>query len=660
MKKFIRNFKDQQNINKHLFCSICHEVFRRPVIIACGHTFCKHCIQLWKVNHKFCPNCRQTIQKKDNLLKNLIPQQIIDELEMNCASEECAWTGQLQDLEKHYSQCQFFQKIKQPETNQNISKAITIEEGPVVDDGSDVEIVEIKDLQSSSKNDKKENQSQNSKVGIQKAISKPKIKSQSISSSQLESDYEDDSNSNSDDEVEQDSFSDYQNKKLSKQNDKIIIEEEQDEVNLIKDVRKKKIKISYEKQEVPKSTQQNMEIEMQQNDGQIKQIDLSNSEEENKIKQIFFISQNRSEIQFDKLQQKNDNSDCVSGEIFNESQNEKTTDNQINPQNLYHNLKQNLQLDEIEKNYSTYLQKFSNSQKKQDKNEFDDENSDQKDKEQLEENTIFDNSILPFQCVSPNNPSKNECNNDENLIKSVDQKQPAQQSINYLQSSNKKENESHNLNVRQFSPQKFDDVPNQLQNSNKKLNPDQDPAIQDNQNKSKENEQIENINSIYQDGQQISLNQSKQQQNQQNLSEIDSKQLQIDNQNSNNSELGQNKIQQKEIGEINKEMEQEKEKQNVEQQNEDELNDEEEEESKCNRIGNNQQQEFNYELQNVDYKQYEAQKLVNQQNQQNQEKSIKNNEQAGSVQENKNNKQEIEQQKKKNPIIDILFGLFKS
>ncbi|EAR82360.2 zinc finger, C3HC4 type (RING finger) protein (macronuclear) [Tetrahymena thermophila SB210] len=688
MKKFIRNFKDQQNINKHLFCSICHEVFRRPVIIACGHTFCKHCIQLWKVNHKFCPNCRQTIQKKDNLLKNLIPQQIIDELDMNCASEECKWTGKLQDLEKHYSQCQFFQKIKQSETNPDTTKAITIEEELSAADGSDVEIVEVKNLKSSSKV-QQGIQNQNSKIGIQKVIAKPKqksllnkmqaqrksfnnyrIKSQSVSSSQLESESE--NKSNSSDEHE-DSFSDFQKyEKHQQENDQGVMEEEQDEINLIKDVRKKVIKISYEKQEVPKSKlsnniEQSMEIEMQQKEIQAlqdKPLNLSDDEDENSIKDIediFSKIQERNKKQSDEIiqNQKKDNFDNNLDKNFHESLNDQISHNQINPQNLYDNLKQNIQLDDMEKCYSSYLQKFSSSKQDKDKNDQDNLNSDYKHKQQ-EENMIIDNPVIPFSCVSPNNSNKNQHDDEDgNLIKSVDLKQPVQQSQNYLKSSSKNIQEDQNLNVNQFSPQKFQEEQLLLQNSNNKLNPDQKDQsleIQNDHSALKQNEQIENIEQGNQDGQQISSEQSKQQEKQQEPIQIDN---QLNNgsnlnQNNNNSDLEQNKIfQEKQVDVVNKEIEQQQEYQNGNLENDDE----EEEESKCNRVGKIQQQEMNYQLQNVDYKQYAGQKVINEQNHLIQEK---NEQSAQKMKENQNNKQEGEQQKKKNPIIDILFGFWKN
>ncbi|XP_065808545.1 E3 ubiquitin-protein ligase TRIM39-like [Labrus bergylta] len=45
----------------HILCSICLDVFNRPVTIPCGHNFCKCCItEDWKINRKCkCPVCKK-------------------------------------------------------------------------------------------------------------------------------------------------------------------------------------------------------------------------------------------------------------------------------------------------------------------------------------------------------------------------------------------------------------------------------------------------------------------------------------------------------------------------------------------------------------------------------------------------------------------------
>lgn len=43
-------------------CPIClSDVFEKPVVVNCGHTFCDSCIQSAMVKHKSCPICNQVL-----------------------------------------------------------------------------------------------------------------------------------------------------------------------------------------------------------------------------------------------------------------------------------------------------------------------------------------------------------------------------------------------------------------------------------------------------------------------------------------------------------------------------------------------------------------------------------------------------------------------
>ena len=46
---------------KDLECPICLEIFQLPIVLVCGHTFCRHCIQQQKINSCTCPTCRKPI-----------------------------------------------------------------------------------------------------------------------------------------------------------------------------------------------------------------------------------------------------------------------------------------------------------------------------------------------------------------------------------------------------------------------------------------------------------------------------------------------------------------------------------------------------------------------------------------------------------------------
>lgn len=46
---------------KDLECSICLEIFQMPIVLICGHTFCRKCIELQKQESNKCPQCRKHI-----------------------------------------------------------------------------------------------------------------------------------------------------------------------------------------------------------------------------------------------------------------------------------------------------------------------------------------------------------------------------------------------------------------------------------------------------------------------------------------------------------------------------------------------------------------------------------------------------------------------
>uniref|UniRef100_A0A8C3TG53 RING-type E3 ubiquitin transferase n=1 Tax=Chelydra serpentina TaxID=8475 RepID=A0A8C3TG53_CHESE len=54
------------NLQEEATCPICLEYFKDPVIIDCGHNFCRACIaQCWEGSDTAasCPQCRETVQQ---------------------------------------------------------------------------------------------------------------------------------------------------------------------------------------------------------------------------------------------------------------------------------------------------------------------------------------------------------------------------------------------------------------------------------------------------------------------------------------------------------------------------------------------------------------------------------------------------------------------
>ncbi|XP_044023576.1 E3 ubiquitin-protein ligase TRIM35-like [Siniperca chuatsi] len=64
-------------VEENLYCSICRDIYKEPVLLSCSHSFCKACLQRWWTEKTTleCPLCKSTSLQSDpplNLaLKNL-------------------------------------------------------------------------------------------------------------------------------------------------------------------------------------------------------------------------------------------------------------------------------------------------------------------------------------------------------------------------------------------------------------------------------------------------------------------------------------------------------------------------------------------------------------------------------------------------------------
>jgi E3 ubiquitin-protein ligase RNF8 len=58
----------EQCLESDLQCNICYEMFIKPTVLNCSHTFCHECIESWtrRVNH--CPTCRVYVKNKSYCL----------------------------------------------------------------------------------------------------------------------------------------------------------------------------------------------------------------------------------------------------------------------------------------------------------------------------------------------------------------------------------------------------------------------------------------------------------------------------------------------------------------------------------------------------------------------------------------------------------------
>lgn len=90
-------------------CIICCDRLNNPVIIPCGHTFCKECIsEAFRVEkEKPCPTCKRKLKKGESLVPNINLQQAIGELKVFCTYKEqgCQVKMRLEELESHSKIC---------------------------------------------------------------------------------------------------------------------------------------------------------------------------------------------------------------------------------------------------------------------------------------------------------------------------------------------------------------------------------------------------------------------------------------------------------------------------------------------------------------------------------------------------------------------------
>lgn len=115
-----------------LRCIICLHVVRDAVKCPMDHGFCRSCIQKALIACGTCPGCR-TVLNKDSLMAHRLLNNIIGDYEVICESrfdpvsstvsasrsenndeqnkrqrvEECAWQGDLNELEAHMSSCEY-------------------------------------------------------------------------------------------------------------------------------------------------------------------------------------------------------------------------------------------------------------------------------------------------------------------------------------------------------------------------------------------------------------------------------------------------------------------------------------------------------------------------------------------------------------------------
>ncbi|XP_051719648.1 uncharacterized protein LOC127496079 isoform X6 [Ctenopharyngodon idella] len=87
-----QNYRDRSTLSAtlltedHYKCPVCTEVFKDPVSMPCGHSYCKHCIEIYwskptQAGGYACPQCRKRFRSRPVLSVNVALSKLIEELQ---------------------------------------------------------------------------------------------------------------------------------------------------------------------------------------------------------------------------------------------------------------------------------------------------------------------------------------------------------------------------------------------------------------------------------------------------------------------------------------------------------------------------------------------------------------------------------------------------
>ena len=112
----VLNWKADKEYLMILTCDCCHEVFRNPQRLPCGHSFCMVCLAAIK---GICLNCGKSFPK-NKVSKDILASNLIEELKLKCDHGGCEWEGNFEDFKNKHRK--FHLKSESQPISANVSK----------------------------------------------------------------------------------------------------------------------------------------------------------------------------------------------------------------------------------------------------------------------------------------------------------------------------------------------------------------------------------------------------------------------------------------------------------------------------------------------------------------------------------------------------------
>lgn len=103
----IMDKKVLDHVRDILKCGVCLHYMTDPVSTNCGHNFCKSCIIESQKRNINCPSCNQRIVL--TLVNFGFKEMCRSMIQIKCNKERCDWIGPYEDLDKHNTECQYFE-----------------------------------------------------------------------------------------------------------------------------------------------------------------------------------------------------------------------------------------------------------------------------------------------------------------------------------------------------------------------------------------------------------------------------------------------------------------------------------------------------------------------------------------------------------------------